>query len=58
MIGTGGMRCGQYPSPQRGNANFALPSLPHSAFRLRTLKRLAPHGMADFVLARFSFWEN
>ena len=46
----------QYPSPQRGNANFAFSSLPHSNFRLRTLKRLAPHGMAGFVLVRFWFW--
>jgi hypothetical protein len=46
----------QFASPKRGNANFASPSLPHSAFRLRTLKCLAPHGMAGFVLVRFWFW--
>jgi type I restriction enzyme M protein len=41
----------QYGVPPRGNANFALPSLPHSVFRLRTLKCLAPHLMAGLVLA-------
>ncbi len=51
-------RAHQFDSPKRGNANFASPSLPRSAFRLRTLKCLAPHGMAGFVLANGSMSSN
>ena len=38
----------QYPSPQRGNANFAWVQ--------HFIHHLAPHGMAGFVLVRFWFW--
>ena len=51
-------RAHQFVSPKRCNANFASPSLPHSAFRLRTLKCLAPQGMAGFVLANSSMSAN
>jgi len=46
----------QFGVPPRGNANFALPPLRHSTFKLRHLPRLAPHGIAGFVLVRFWFW--
>jgi N-6 DNA Methylase len=45
-------------NPAVCGTNFALPSLPNSAFRLRTLKCLAPHGMAGFVLANGSMSSN
>ncbi len=38
----------QYPSPQRGSANFAWVQ--------HFIHHLAPHGMAGFVLVRFWFW--
>ncbi len=38
----------QYPSPQRGNANFAWVQ--------HFIHHLAPHGVAGFVLVRFWFW--
>jgi Helix-turn-helix domain len=35
--------------PRSDNARFAMPSLPHSAFRLRTLKCLASHAKTQLL---------